>query len=52
MVEGCKEVKPGRLLREAVCRLVKKISEARRAKNRRAEAYLGGTVERLRLERE
>ncbi len=41
-----------RLLKQAVCRLVKKISEARRAKNRRAEAYLGGTLERLCLERE
>ncbi|MFB3109362.1 MAG: hypothetical protein ACE1ZE_08365, partial [Candidatus Binatia bacterium] len=39
-------------LKKAVCRLVKKISEARRAKNRRAEAYLGGTLERLCLERE
>jgi len=35
-----------RLLKKAVCRLVKKISEARRAKNRRAKAYLGGTLER------
>jgi len=31
---------PSRLLKKSVCRLVKKISEARRAKNRRAEAYL------------
>jgi len=37
---------PSRLLEKAVCKLVKKISEARRAKNRRAEAYLGGTLER------
>jgi hypothetical protein len=27
-------------------RLLKKISEARRAKDRRAEAYLGSTLER------
>jgi len=46
MVYGCREVKPSRLLRKAVGRLVKKISEGRRAKNRRAEAYLGGTLER------
>jgi len=37
---------PSRLLKKAVCRLVKKISEARRAINRRAEAYLDGTLER------
>ena len=29
-----------------VCGLLKKISEARRAKNRRAEAYFTGTLER------
>jgi len=48
------------LLKKGVCRLVKKISEVRlrpssaerRAKNRRAEAYLGGTLERICLERE
>jgi len=39
-------------MKKAVCRLVKKILEARRAKNRRAEAYLGGTLEQLCLERE
>jgi len=43
---------PGRLLKKAVCRLVKKILEPTRAKNRRVEAYLGATLERLRLERE
>ena len=40
------------LLKKAVCRLIKKISEATRAKNRRGSAYLGGTLERLRLEDE
>ena len=40
-----------RLLKKSFCRLVKKISEARRTKNRRTEAHLGGTLERLRLER-
>ena len=33
-----------RLLKNSVCRLLKKISEARRAKNRRAEAYLASTL--------
>ncbi len=34
------------LLKNPDCRLLKKISEARRAKNRRAEAYIGGTLTR------
>ena len=34
------------LLTNTLRRLLKKISEARRAKNRRAEAYLAGTLER------
>jgi hypothetical protein len=34
------------LLKNVLGRLLKKISEARRAKNRRAEAYLCGTLER------
>ena len=33
-------------LKNADCRLLKKISEARRAKNRRAEAYIGSTLTR------
>ena len=33
-------------LNNSVCRLLKKISEARRAKNRRAEAYIGTTLTR------
>jgi len=41
-----------RLLKTAVCRLVKKISESKREKNRRGSAYLGGTLEQLCLERE
>jgi hypothetical protein len=36
-----------RLLKNSVCKLLKKISEARRAKDRRAEAYLGSTLERV-----
>ena len=42
-----------RLLKKELCRLLKKISEARRAKNRsfdydqdRLEAYLAGTLQR------
>ena len=35
-----------RVLKNPVFRLHKKISEARRAKNRRAEAYLTSTLER------
>jgi len=34
------------VLKNLDCRLLKKISEARRAKNRRAEAYLARTLER------
>ena len=34
------------LVKNYVCRLLKKISDARRAKNRRAEAYLSGALER------
>ena len=34
------------LLKNPDCRLLKKISEARRAKNRRAEAYIGSTLTR------
>src|SRR4030095_9020467 len=34
----------GRLLKSSVCRLLKKISEGRRAKNRRAEAYIASTL--------
>ena len=45
-LEGITSQNPSKLLKKPVCRLVKKISEARRAKNRRAEAYLGGTLER------
>jgi hypothetical protein len=33
-------------IKNSVCRLLKKNSEARRAKNRRAEAYLTSTLER------
>jgi predicted nucleotidyltransferase len=32
--------------KDSLCRLLKKISEARRAKDRRAEAYLTGTLKR------
>jgi hypothetical protein len=34
------------LLKNSDCRLLKKVSEARRAKNRRAQAYSGSTLER------
>jgi hypothetical protein len=34
------------LLKKPLCRLLKKISEARRAKNRQAEAYIASTLER------
>jgi hypothetical protein len=34
------------VLKNSDCKLLKKISEARRAKNRRTEAYLGSTLER------
>ena len=44
-LKGCL-LKTNRLLKNSDFRLLKKISEARRAKNRRAEAYLAGTLER------
>jgi glycosyltransferase involved in cell wall biosynthesis len=34
------------VLKTSDCRLLKKLSEARRVKNRRAQAYLGSTLER------
>jgi hypothetical protein len=40
------ETVPSSFVRNAVGRLLKKISEARRAKNRRAEAYSACTPER------
>ena len=40
-----------RVLKNLVHRPVKKVPGARRARNRRAEAYLGSTLERLCLER-
>jgi hypothetical protein len=39
-------VKRSGLLKNDVCRLLKKVSETRRAKNRRAEAYVRSTLER------
>jgi len=36
---------PVTALKKLFCRLLKKTSEARRAKNRRAEAYLTSTLE-------
>jgi hypothetical protein len=45
--ESDKRFEPTRtssLLKNSGCRLLKRISEARRAKNRRAEAYLAGTL--------
>jgi hypothetical protein len=35
---------PSRMMKNPGCRLLKKISEPRRAKNRRAEAYLASTL--------
>ncbi len=40
-----------RVLKNPVHRPVKKVPGARRARNRRAEAHLGSTLELLRLER-